>query len=199
MNAGELKENVDILTLVQSGTEWLWNDTADAYAKAEPSDKKNYFSTVGMGAGTVKFTIRPRVLTLHNAVQWKGRHCFLTDIVKTQDKRHLEITAAFVEPRVCSVKRTVTTVDPVLKRPVESAPQLLSFPGCLTEKYLGRIQTEPMNVNETRLILVTPKVIELEAGEVVTVAGFEQPFTVLIPHTLDAYKNEYEITRREEI
>lgn len=198
MNAGELNERAQVLVLQQAGTDYSWTVEQVVWCKAEKTDKGNIFSSVGIAAKTVIFTIRRRALTLHNALRWNGRHCFITDIRQSDDRLFLIVTTAIVEPRSCSVKRTTTTFDEILKRPTESAPQLLTFPACLTEKYIGRVQSEPMNANEIRHVLVTPKVIDLRAGEVVTVAGFARPFTVLIPHDLDDFKNEYEIIGREE-
>jgi hypothetical protein len=53
-----------------------------------------------------------------------------------------------------------------------------------------------MAVNETRYVLVTPKIISLNTGELVTIG--DATYAVEIPHTLDEYKNEYEISVRSD-
>ena len=196
MNAGELNNRVDILSLIKSGSAYAWQQSAAVWAKAERTERIAVFSAVGVGKRSVKLTLRRRLLTLDNAVRWKNQHGFLTDIVETPDSRYLEVTTALIEPISCSVTRETTTVDQTTKRPSRSTTSTLSFPACLTEKYLGRAQSEPMAVDEVRYVLVTPKVIELKSGEVVTVGG--KTYTVVALHTLDMYKNEYEISRTGE-
>jgi len=195
MKAGELQDEISILELKCSGGEYSWEVAEAAFAKAERLKGNNIFSSVGLGARSVKFTIRQCPLSLHNAIEWNGRHCFLTDIISI-DREYYEITAALIEPRTCTVSRKTFDRD-TLNRLVLSEESTLTFPAVLTEKYLGHTQGEPMATVEIRYVLVTPKVIALRPGEIVAVDS--QPFNVLLAHTLDEYKNEYEITRKEDV
>lgn len=195
MNPGELNQRIEILTLSNTEHMYSWNMSDRIWAKAEILDKINIFSRVGIGAKSVKFTIRKQELTLHNAFRWKGSHCFLTDIVEI-DRMYYEVTAAMIEPKICIVKRTGEPVLDELNRPVYGEPTVLTFPGCLTEKYLGHTQGIPMATIETRYVLVAPKVIELAVGELVTIDNVA--YAVEVPHTLDDYKNEYEIAARSD-
>lgn len=199
MNAGELKEQVDILELVEVSPEtWAWKVKERVYAKAEHQTMGNIFSKNGLSARSIKFTIRAYPdLTLHNALAFStsvGEHCFLTDI-NPDMRSHYVLTAALVEPVVCTVERTSTSRGK-LNRPVVTERQFLTFPACITEKYVRQTQQEPMSVSEIRYVLITPKAIDMHAGELVSVDSL--PYEVAIPHTLDAYKNEYEILRRSD-
>ena len=66
----------------------------------------------------------------------------------------------------------------------------------MTEKYVRFDSLTPQDVTETTYVLVTPKPVTLHTGEVVTVGT--DAFCVQIGHTLDPYKNEYEVVRKED-
>lgn len=195
-NTYELGERVEIIELLPNGLDYLWVVAGYVWAKAERTERTNIFSTKGIGAPTIKFTMRKCRLTRHDAIRKNGLHCFITDIIETGNRRWFEVAAALVEPRICAVTRTVMTVDE-LKRPIMAAETVMTFPACLTEKYLGCVQDTPMAVTETQYILVTPKVILLDAGEVVEIGS--DKYTVLLSHTLNEYRNEYEIIRKAEV
>ncbi len=195
MNAGKLTSRIDILTIGNTDTVYSWMVSATVWVKAERENRLNVYSTVGRAAPqSVKFTLRRCALTQHNAIRWAGQHCFITNIVETPDRRYLEVMAALVETVTCTATVTTTTSDE-LKRVVKSTT-LITFPGVLTEKYLGRVQDEPMAVNKITYVLITPKAITVDSGALVTAGGHS--YAVLLAHTLDAHKNEYELTRREE-
>lgn len=195
MNPGNLKDRIKILKLNHSDNVYTWDEEIEIWAKAEQQKGTNIFSKVGLGAKSVKFTIRKRDITLHNAIKWQGKHCFLTDIMDT-GRGYIEVTAALVEPRICTVERTGEPTLNELNRPVYGDPVMLTFPGCLTEKYIHHIQNKPISTVETWYVLVTPKVIELKEGELVTIDN--TAYEVKVSHTLDEYKNEYEISARRE-
>lgn len=195
MNPGELKERIAVLTLEGEDNTYSWGITGNTCAKVEHLKGANIFSSIGLSAKSIKFTIRRRPLTLHNAFRWDGRHCFLTEIVDVNHK-YYEVTAALVEPLVCIVERQAPPTLDDLNRPVYSPPVEITFPACLTEKYLERKQEEPMAVSEIRYVLVTPKAVDLISGEIVLVG--EQAYTVETLHILDPYKNEFEISLRRD-
>ncbi len=197
MNAGELKDKISVLTLKEAESNYFWEIKASIWAKVEQLKKNNIFSEAGIGAKSIKFTIRKNsTFTLHNAFQWQGKHCFLTDITDIEHMYYV-VTAAIMEPRICIVERTERPVLNELNRPVYGAPILLTFPGCLIEKHLDHTQKKPMAYTETRYVLVTPKPIQLAVGELVSINGIS--YAVVIPHTLDDYKNEYEIIAKEDV
>lgn len=198
MNPGELKHRIDILSLASretdAGTEFSWEEDFKAWTKYEYLDRANFFSRVGIGVKSIKFTIRKRGLTLHQAIKCQGKHYFLTDINEV-NHFHYEVTAAQIEPKTCVAVRNTMTKDNK-NRPVETPQTIASFPGYLVEKYLGYRQEKPQAVNDILCVLVTPKTINLKKADLITIEG--STYHVQVSHTLDEHKNEYEIALREE-
>lgn len=195
MNAGEFNRRIDILTLANAGDVYSWGVSDTIWTNIEELDKINLFSKVGIGVKSAKFTIRKRALTLHNAFKWQGRHYFLTDI-KEIDRMFYEVTAAQIEPKTCIATRNIISKNE-LNRPVSSPQTVATFPACLVEKYLGYQQQKPQAVNELTYVLITPKVIELQVADLVQVGS--DTFNVQIVHSLDEYKNEYEINLNKDV
>ena len=75
------------------------------------------------------------------------------------------------------------------------------FPGILTEKYVRYAPEETYAKTETAYVLVTPKLISLSPGDLVTVreGAAEGVYNVQVCHVLDPFKNEYEIVRRQDV
>ena len=197
IDPGELNEQIEILELRQNGTKFAGEKVAPAWAKAETAktrDRKNLFSSVGIGAKSITFTMWKQNLSLHNAVRRCGKFCFLTSI-DDADCLFCEVTTALIEPIICAVTH-ITTEKNELKNPVAVKSEIITFPAVLTEKYLGFEQKEPQAVTETIYVLVTPKVIELSISDLVDVAG--KKYCVQVAHTLDEFKNEYEVYRKGE-
>lgn len=196
-NPGELDKRISVLSIVHDENTYTWEESIKLWAKVEQLAGTNLFSRVGLGAKSIKFTIRKnKDLTLHNAFLWQGKHCFLTDINEI-DRVLYEVTAALIEPVTCIVERQGKPTRNELNRPIYSDPVKITFPACLTEKYMGHTQNEPMAIKEIRYVLVTPKSIELNCGELVTINNLT--YNVLIAHTLDEYKNEYEIMYKGDV
>lgn len=195
MNAGEFRDPIEVLELAATvGGAYAWKTRSRAWAKVEPQNGSNIFSRNGISARSVKLTIRENpALTAHNALRWDGKHLFISDIDRSS-RAYYVLMCALIEPVTCTVKRTKTEIAGPLNRPQTVDLPPLVFPACLTEKYLGQSQKEPMSYSETRFVLVAPKVITIDAGELVEISG--EPYEVLIPRLLDEYKNEYEILRK---
>lgn len=186
IGAGDLRERVQVRELIYdpAADAWGWETAFGAWAKAEQSDKTCLFSSVGIGARSVGFTMRKTGrLTLANALLWRGQFCFLSSIADAAQPGMMEVKAALCQ-----------TVD--CQKDVDSVPPGCKFPGVLTEKYLGHQQETPMGVTTTTLVLVTPKAIALGSGSLVEADG--KDYEVLVRHTLDPWKNEYEIRRKED-
>lgn len=193
MNAGILNKKISVLSISEVNNSYQWTVEANIWANAERLNGINIFSSVGMGVKSVKFIMRKRNLTLHNALRWENKYCFLTDI-KEIDRMCYEVTAALIEPKTCTVERDGMSTLDELNRPIYNDAIIITFPGCLTEKYIRQTYEQPMSTIETRYVLVTPKVITLNEGELVTIDNAS--YEVLIIHSLDEYKNEYEISAR---
>lgn len=200
VSLNELKERITVLDLVCDGKNYAWEERMNdgkLWAKVEYPSQRNIFSSIGMSAKSIKFTIRKRDdITPYNAILYQGKHCFLTDI-KELDRAYIEILAALVEPHTCTVKRTGEPMLNKLNRPIYGKPERITFPGCMTEKYLSYTQHDPMATQVKQYVLVVPKAIRLNPGEVVIIDQIS--YTVAIPHELDEYKNEYEIVMEADI
>lgn len=196
-NPGTLKDNIKQLSIKLQDNGYLWGVDSSVWTKAEYTGKRNIFSNQGHAEKQVKFLIRKRDLTLHNAFKWQNKHCFITDIIEI-DRRFYEVNATLIEPKECTITRnTDTPLLDELNRPIEGTEhQTITFPSCMVEKYVKQTTETPMSTVESIYILITPKVIELINGELVTIQGTD--YEVLASHTLDEYKNEYEIRVRKE-
>ena len=194
MDAGRLNERVFVLKFQGDGADYAWGLGSERWARAEETGKNNPFSRAGLSAPSASFCLRRCEVTLHSAIRWKGRHYFLTAI-RDIDRMYADITAARVELTPCKVWRGETRTNPDTKRTERLPPEVkYTFPGVLTEKYLGYRQLEPMAQLEETFVLVTPKAIQLEVADLVEAGG--EKYAVQVCHILDEYKNEYEITRK---
>ena len=183
VDAGKLRDVLQVLELKESpeGT-WTWQKVRKARGAVELSTGRNLFSSVGIGARGAEIILRRQDLTLHQAILWGEQHLFLTAILP-EGRLHLRVGAALVEPVECQGGM--------------DEGGSVRFPGILTEKYLKWEQPEPYSVNRMSYVLVTPKPIQLQRGGLVGVSGIN--YEVQLAHTLDPYKNEYEIVRTEDL
>lgn len=196
-NPGILKDNIKQLSIKKQDDNYIWEVDANLWSKAEYTGKRNIFSNLGYGEKQVKFLVRKRDLTLHNAFLWQNKHCFITDIVEIERGLY-EVNTALIEPKQCSIKRsTDTPILDKLNRPIKgNENQIITFPACLSEKYVRQTEEHPISKVENICILTTPKMVELLNGELVSIQGVD--YEILVSHTFDDYKNEYEIRVRNE-
>ncbi|MEG0839746.1 MAG: hypothetical protein RSF33_08100 [Hydrogenoanaerobacterium sp.] len=199
-----LCEKISLLAIKNSGfapQEMNWCEAKKLWASAEPQSKNTLPAKNGVSAAAVKFTVYKCELTVENAILWRGGHYAVTEI-KGVGKSYIEVTAARLAPFNCTALRTESAADE-LKRPIKQLCKLCSFPAYLLEKWQGYVQEKPMATTEEIFILVAPKAAELRAGDLVRLArGAEQKeeaYTVRVCHTLEAYKNEYEIARKADV
>ncbi|EPR12495.1 hypothetical protein [Ruminiclostridium papyrosolvens] len=199
MNVGEMQDLIQILSIEQADNSYSWETATEIWSKAERQTTRNIYSNFGQSAKSVKFTIREYEydLSLHNAIRWNDLHCILTDIIHTENREFIIVTAALVNPQVCTIKRDSEPGYDSLNRPVYSEPISIIFPGILAEKFNRNIQEQPMTTIETSLILIIPKAITLQEGELVTIDNTD--YEVQLAHTLDEFKNEYEIISRRNV
>jgi hypothetical protein len=200
IDAGELREHITILDLQETspGT-WEWVASARSKAAIELGSGKNLFSSVGIGARDAKLILRRQPITEHQAILWSGKHLFVSSITP-QGRRHLEISAALVDTVICKAETFKNALGKG-NRPVREPGPVINFSGILTEKYLGYDKEDSHAVSTVTYVLVTPKPIALSEGDLVEVVGFEVSgdFNIVKCHRLDAFKNEYEMTRRRDV
>lgn len=186
-SVGAMDQRVQVMQLSYAETEdiYIWETLYMAWTTAEMDTKSNLFSSVGIGARGVTFTMwaNPK-LTLLSSIWWKNQFCFVTSIVPVGDGLRSTVQAALCDPITCQADVNAETPGH-------------RFPGILTEKYLGHEQMEPMAVTTTTLVLVVPKVITLARGSLVRCGTLD--YEVQVAHELDKYKNEYEISRRADV
>lgn len=200
INAGALNQKVHIMELSQTETGWDWTERRKAWAKAELTGKSNIFSSVGLGARTVVFTIRRQSIDLNCSIVWNGQHCFLTSIVPTEDRVHLVVTAAMVSLVSCTARMFASTLG-VGNRPVRTESGSISFQTAITEKYVGHSMGDTHAESSVTYVLVTPKAVVLSPGDQVTLEDGPAPGTypVTCCHMVDEFKNEYEIARKADV
>lgn len=200
IDAGKLDKPLWVLELKETADYvWEWVPVRKAWANLTLTTKSNLFSKVGVGARDAVILLRRQSLTLHNALRWKDQHLFVSAILE-HGRNHLEVSAALVTMTQCKAKRTADTMGPG-NRPQTADVLALSFPAVLTEKYAKYQREETFDAAETAYVLVTPKAILLEEGDLVTVTEGSAAGTyhLTIRHVLDEYKNEYEIVRRGDL
>lgn len=185
ITGSELKQPVRVLRLEYDEREdaFVWGEDYSSWAKAEQDARSNLFSSVGIGARGVTFTMRKNHrLSLFKAIRWRGQFCFLTSMMDASPG-FVTVNAALCDPAAC-------------RKDADKTPPGFRFPGILTEKYVGHDQPDLHAEVTTDYVLVTPKDVELAPGSWVIVAG--RYYKVLVPHLLDSYKNEFEIRRKDD-
>lgn len=178
-HSGELKHKAKILRVFAADTEVAWKPLRSIWCRAERKNGTNIFSSVGLSAESWEFVLRQQDITVEDAIEWKGQHFFLTD-VRELKPGFLVVSAAKVH--------FVSCVDD---------GSGLNFPAVLTEKYLRHEEPRPHSMNVLCFVLVTPKAVNLDTGSLVKVDG--ELYEVLVRHTLDGHKNEYEIYREADL
>ena len=195
VGAGRLDQPLEVLELRETAEQtWEWVPIRRAWAQVEQTNKTNLFSKVGVGARDAAIVLRTQPLTLHHALRWKGQHLFLTAITK-RDRMHLNVQGAMVTPVTCTAKGYTTTVGPD-NRPQKAEKSPVTFPGVLTEKYVGYEREDTYAKTKRTLVLVTPTAVTIGEGDLVTVTQgpAQAVYNVQSRHVLDEYKNEYEMT-----
>ena len=200
VQAGDLDQRIQVLELKKSENSYSWGEVGSVWARGELDTRSNLFSSIGIGARGVTFTVRSRrQLSLANAYRWGTQHCFITAILPLADvPGYVQVKAALVDPVSCVATWTPRDAKDSLNRPVEGKPESVTFPGILTEKYRGNDQEDVYRVLTQQRVLVTPKAIQLRVGTVVQI-GADSPYTVRAVLDLDPWKNEYEIEHQEDV
>lgn len=200
VQAGDLDQRIQVLALTKNENTYSWGKVGSVWAKGDLDTRSNLFSSIGIGARGMTFTVRSnRHLSLANAFLWRGQHCFLTSIIPLADSPgYVQVKAALVDLVNCIATWTPRDTKDALNRPIEGTPETVIFPAILTEKYRGNELEDVYRTLTQQRVLVTPKAIKLQAGAVVQIeAG--AAYTVRSVMDLDEWKNEYEIEHQEDV
>ena len=180
---GDLRERVQVLSLETDDRSARWLCCRTVWANVQPLKTQTVFSKSGISAPGVQIGVRRQALHRKNALRWRGRHIFISDI-QPYGQGHMLVTGALVTLAACV-------------KDVNLPGGGMEFPAVLTEKYLKHDQLEPYAVNTLTYVLVTPKTVELTRGALVRVDRVN--YEVQLGHMLDESKNEDEIGRTEEL
>lgn len=196
VDTGSLDQRLTLLSLQEtSPNTFAWVEVGKVWASVTQDGGKNYFSSVGLGARNAKIIMRRIAIDMTQALRWGSQHLLLTSIVQ-RDRMHWDVSAALVDVVTCAMDRTTTQVDKANgNRPTKVQAPTVTFPGVLTEKYVGYDREDTHAKVSSTYILVTPKAVVLEEGDVVTVQDgpAKAVYNVQGRHVLDRYKSEYEI------
>lgn len=196
MDPGKLRKRGSILKLVSDGDSLAWTAWKQVYLTVKETGKKNLFSRVGIGTDGAEIILREQPLTLNDAILWENQHYFLTDIVKEGiHPVYLKLQSARITPKTVTVKRNEVKKGKN-NTPLREEKTVGSFPGCVTEKYLGSSAEESHIEREIRFVVVAPKAALYQAGDIFEIEG--NRYRVMVVHLLEPYKNEYEIQRTED-
>lgn len=196
MNPSALSERGYILGL-SGNADLRFEPKKPVRMEAKETGRKNIFSRVGIGADGAEFVIRKTSMTLHDAILWNGQHYFLTNIEQVGIcPVYYKLTAARVPCEIVTVSRTMTAMGKSGEA-VRTVEKVGSFPGCLTEKYLGEEIGKSHVELEKRLIVVAPKEAVYRSGDIFEIFG--ESWRVVLCHDLEQWKNEYEVERVEDV
>ena len=165
------------------------------YKNKNQKNNATIFSKIGLSAKTVIFTVHRTEISYFHSIQFGEIWHYITDILP--EGVHMQIITAEVQRIECKVLRQGEEILDEHNRPQETEEDFLTFPAVLTEKYLKYAQDEVHGENDLTFVLVTPKEIQLIPGDLVEISG--DFYNVRICHTLDEYKNEYEIQREKDV
>lgn len=194
-------KKIDLLKLVEhESCCYCWHKSKSLWANLEHQNALCLFSSVGVGAKRVVFTLAKRGgISPDNAVSSGGRHYFINE-VNTDDPPYMSLTCADIQPIFCTAMRNDET-EGLNKSSVMVARELYRFPAYLTEKYRGfeakAEQLEPMTQITKTFVLVTPKPVILEINDLVLITDGAK-YAVSACHMLGEYKNEYEVVRKDD-
>lgn len=154
-----------------------WVADRSVWAGAEYLSKV-IFSPLATGAQGYKITaLRFSEPTQHQALVVDGNHCMITAVRRFL--MHVEMDVTIIMPHPFTLRRNNTDVS--------------TFYGALAERYVAWMQQTPGAKSETGMLLVTPKAVELRAGDIVV--GAAGRFSVRQCHVADEYRNDYEIVK----
>lgn len=198
MFVGQLNERIEILDYILKEKRYVWEKKKAIWSNIEQDQKINIFSGYAKAGTTTLFAVREQEIGMCNVILYQEKYYLITGLKKL-DRMYAQVQTAKLPVYDCQYTRY--NPDNIIldkyNRPTNTNPTVTQFQGMLAEKYLGSQAETPQTVSEMGYILLTPKVIQLEQNEVVTIS--EGDYVIKSCHLLDEYKNEYEILRRKDV
>lgn len=206
MDAGELNQRVELMELQEGEPAvYQWVSLRKTWAKVELSTRNTIFSTISEGVPGATLTLRKQPgLDLDHALRWVDAAGQTWHLLPTRmdakDRVYAQLLTAMVQVVTCAARRTRGTVGEA-GRPVKTVSYEATFPGILAQRYLRDHQEESHGEVTARYILLTPKVIQLEEGDLVTMDGGQVPGTyhVTLVHKLSPHWTEHEIQQTGDV
>lgn len=107
-----------------------------------------------------------------------------------------EVVTVSNKPRIFTLKRYVIEKDVTFNRPTKELKAIYDFEGYITEKYTGYLEEKINTISIQNYILIVPKVIDLNIGDIVIMEG--EAYNIQDTHKIDDYINEYEIVLKKD-
>lgn len=198
-----LDDKVEVLALRKSGSEYRWERERAAWAHVSIDNRSNVFSTVGTAARGVTVTMRhDGRFDLFRAMRWAGKFLFPTAIEVGEARDRVAVKAAVCDFVSSCTATGYTTVLGEGNRPQKVEKTPVTFPGIVTGKWSGYERTDTHAEEDNVLVLVTPKEIVLEVGDLVTIEELviQAVYNVQKRHLLAGVnKNEYELAYSRDV
>jgi hypothetical protein len=173
MHAGDFNKLVTVLGYVDNA----WEACRETWINVEYVSKV-IFSPLAAGGQGYKVTARRYAEpTQHQALRIDGNHCMITAV--RRQLMYVDIDVAIIVPKQFTLRRQNADIG--------------TFYGALAERFVSWTQQTPGAKSETGMLLVTPKAVELRAGDIVV--GAAGRFSVRECHVADDYHNDYEIIK----
>ena len=198
MFVGQLDQRIEILDYILKNEKYIWDKKKAIWSYVEQDQKINIFSGYAKAGTTTLFVVREQEIGMCNVILYQGKYYLITGLKKL-DRMYAQAQTAKLPVYDCQYTRynPNNIILDNYNRPTNTNSTVTQFQGMLAEKYLGSQAETPQTISETGYILLTPKVIQLEQNEVVTIS--EGDYVIKSCHLLDEYKNEYEILRRKDV
>lgn len=198
-----LDDKVEVLALRKSGSEYRWERERAAWAHVSIDNRSNVFSTVGTAARGVTVTMRhDGRFDLFRAMRWAGKFLFPTAIEVGEARDRVAVKAAVCDFVSSCTATGYTTVLGEGNRPQKVEKTPATFPGIVTGKWSGYERTDTHAAEDDMIVLVTPKEIVLEVGDLVTIEEqiIQAVYNVQKRHLLAGVnKNEYEMAYSRDV
>lgn len=178
MDAGKMREHIEIYTPKETGGGVVREKVYEVWAQMEKQKGRSVFASFGLAAELWKCTLRRRGTRVEESIDWNGGSYYITAVRRQNSAEWEELDLARVAFSQCECGGAM-------------------FYGVLTEKYAANRAEDAYNSDQRTRILVTPKQTEIEEGSTILVDG--EGYYVALAHDFDPTRNEYELMRQRDV